>query len=133
MPEEPRLRIRPVIRQRSRDLRHPLTQAEQILWARLRQRRLDGLKFRRQYPISPYIVDFYCAKARLVVEVDGGVHLEQKAYDQERDRHLQARGLRVLRFTNQDVNHNLEAVLTAILEACQPSGEKGKSHAEARD
>ena len=96
-----------------------MTPAELKLWQRLRAGRLEGFHFRRQQIIDRFIVDFYCHQADLVVEVDGSVHLNQKDYDDQRDLHLQQRGLGVLRFTNTDVNTNLEGVLDAILEACQ--------------
>jgi very-short-patch-repair endonuclease len=102
------------MRAAARELRLRQTPTEQRLWECLRAGRLDGLRFRRQQPIGPYIVDFYCSVAKLVVEVDGGVHAEQVEYDQERDAHLVDYGLRVMRFTNEAVLHDLEAVLTAI-------------------
>jgi very-short-patch-repair endonuclease len=110
---------------RSKELRREMTPAEAKLWARLRAGRLEGFHFRRQQVIDRFIVDFYCHQAELVVEVDGDVHLEQEAYDRQRDAYLSARGLRVLRVTNRDVNGNLEGVLTAILEACKVG--RGKS------
>jgi very-short-patch-repair endonuclease len=85
------------------------------------------LHFQRQQIIDRFIVDFYCHKAALVVEVDGGIHLEQYAYDRERELFLKDIGLRVLRFTNMDVEHNLVDVLHAILQACQQHQEEGKS------
>lgn len=105
--------------ERSRELRRQMTPAENKLWQRLRAGRLEGYHFRRQQVIDRLIVDFYCHQAGLVVEVDGGVHLEQEEYDQQRDLHLQSRGLRVIHFTNTDVNHQIEVVLAAILQACQ--------------
>jgi very-short-patch-repair endonuclease len=105
--------------ERAQELRRQMTPAEAKLWQHLRAGRLEGLHFRRQQVIDRFIVDFYCHQADLVVEVDGGVHQEQAAYDRERDRVLEERGLCVIRFTNQEVNHNLEQVLLVILEACQ--------------
>ncbi len=100
-------------------MRRHMTPSEARLWQRLRAGRLDGFHFRRQQVIGPFIADFYCHQADLVVEVDGSVHQKQVEYDLARDRYLQERGLRVLRFTNQDVERNLEAVLTEILQACR--------------
>ena len=100
-----------------------MTPAESRLWQRLRAGHLEGFHFRRQQIIGKFIVDFYCHQADLVVEVDGGVHLDQGDYDQQRDEILKLNGLTVLRVTNQDVNQNLEGVLTLILEACS----KGKA------
>ena len=115
----PRLRIHPEIRQRSRELRHPLAPAEKILWEALRQRRLDGIKFRRQHPIGPYIVDFYCAMARLVIELDGASHVGQEEYDAERSAWLEAQGYFVIRFKNEAVVERLEGVLREIGVMCQ--------------
>src|SRR5438874_3505827 len=91
--------------QRARELRRVSTPAERRLWECLRDRRLHGLKFRRQQPLYGYIVDFYCAERRLVVELDGAVHQdpEQQSYDEYRTRQLHERGLTVLRFRNGEV------------------------------
>ena len=111
-------------------MRRQMTPAEAKLWQRLRAGRLEGFHFRRQQVIDRFIVDFYCHGTDLVVEVDGGVHLDQVEYDRERDKFLQDRGLKVLRFTNHDVNHNLGVVLTAILEVCNQR--KGENDGENR-
>jgi len=96
-----------------------MTPEEKILWEHLRDRRLNGLKFRRQQVIEGFIVDFYCHAAGVVVEVDGAVHRAQTDYDRERDRLLTARGLRVLRVTNTDVRERLDEVLKRIAEMCE--------------
>ena len=95
-----------------------MTAAEKLLWQKLRSRRLVNYKFRRQTSIDQYIVDFYCAEKRLVIELDGDVHgfTAQQKHDQERERYLKSLGFTVLRFTNQDVKESMEGVLTAILE-----------------
>ena len=104
--------------QQARRLRQEPTPAEQRLWQRLRWRQLNGAHFRRQYAVGPFIVDFCCVKARLVIEVDGHTHDAQREYDVARTRWLsRQRGYRVLRFTNADVEHNLAAVLESILAA----------------
>lgn len=105
----------------ARKLRKEMTPAERLLWSRLRDRRLAGFKFRRQVPVGPYIVDFLCAEARVIVEIDGGQHNfpDARAQDQERTRFLEAKGYKVLRFWNNEVLGNLEGVLTVILEACR--------------
>ena len=90
----------------------------------LRAGRLEGYHFRRQQVIDRFIVDFYCHRADSVVEVDGGVHLDQCEYDRERDLYLRKRGLKVLRFTNTEVNNDLQAVLAIIMDACQQSNEE---------
>jgi very-short-patch-repair endonuclease len=112
-------RVTAVKQARAKELRGEMTPAECKLWSRLRAGRLEGFHFRRQQVIEPYIVDFYCHQAALVVEVDGSVHLEQQAYDQQRERDLQLSGLRVVRFLNTDVNQNFEGVLEEILLSCR--------------
>ena len=103
----------------SRGLRASMTDAERLLWSRLRMRQVRGLTFNRQKPLAGYIVDFYCAAARLVIELDGSQHSEVDAlvYDQRRTEVLQALGLRVLRFDNRQVLTELEAVMGVIWEA----------------
>ena len=103
----------------ARTLRQILTPAERRLWARLRDRRLNGFKFRRQQPIGRFIVDFCCPGSQVVVEVDGDVHAEQRNYDAERSQWLERNGYRVLRFTNREVCGQLDSVLEAILRACE--------------
>ena len=100
---------------KARVLRNAATDAEQRPWRHLRGRRLQGLKFRRQYPIAGYIADFACIEAKLVIEVDGGQHAEQAAHDAERTRKLQINGYRVLRFWDNDVLLRTDAVLDEIL------------------
>jgi very-short-patch-repair endonuclease len=95
----------------AKELRKRSTDTEELLWKYLRLKQLEGFKFRRQQPIDNYIVDFVCFKKRLVVEVDGGQHLEQKNKDRERDNYLKEQGFRVLRFWNHEVLTNLEGVL----------------------
>ncbi|MEX0803671.1 MAG: endonuclease domain-containing protein [Candidatus Binatia bacterium] len=106
-----------LIRQRARQLRRNQTDAEQALWARLRDRQLCGAKFRRQHPIGPFVADFCCPQRKVVVELDGGQHAEEITADQKRSRFLEAQGFRVLRFWNHDVLRNTEAVLERIAEA----------------
>ena len=118
MPEKQH-RIYPPILARARELRQPQTRAEAILWMRLRNQLLCGFKFRRQHPIDRFIVDFYCASSKLVIEIDGDSHVQQIEYDEARTRWLSNAGYRVVRFTNQDVYSNLDAVLEAILRECQ--------------
>ena len=101
--------------QRARQLRAALTPAESRLWQRLRGDQLSGFGFRHQHPMGPFIVDFYCASARLIVELDGDVHAERSEYDAERTQWLeQHRRCHVLRFTNREVLEDLDAVLNAI-------------------
>jgi very-short-patch-repair endonuclease len=105
--------------QRAKELRRDMTPAERALWQHLRANRLGGFHFRRQQIIGGFIVDFYCHAAGLVVEVDGDVHTKQPEYDAERDRILAGRGLRVLRFQNEECTRRLEDVLARILAACR--------------
>lgn len=104
-------------RERARQLRTNQTGAEQRLWYHLRDRRFMGLKFRRQRPVGPYIVDFVCLAPMLVIELDGGQHAEQEGYDRRRDQWLREQGFTVLRFWNNEVMNETEAVLEAIREA----------------
>jgi type I restriction enzyme M protein len=101
---------------RRRALRGRATEAERLLWRLLRSRQFLDLKFRRQHPIGPYIVDFYCAHRRLAVELDGGQHftLEGQAYDRRRTAYLARRGIRVLRFTNRELFENTDGVLEGV-------------------
>ncbi len=102
----------------ARGLRSKQTKAEELLWYRLRDGRLDGIKFRRQQPLDDYIVDFICFEKKLAVEVDGGQHNESAMEnDKTRTAWLEGRGYRVLRFWNNDVLGNLEGVLVRIREA----------------
>jgi very-short-patch-repair endonuclease len=105
------------MRSRAIDLRRNSTKPEQALWSLLSRRKLSGLKFRRQHPIEPYIVDFYCASANLVIELDGESHEGRQLYDANREEHLTRIGLKVLRITNDDVLSNLDGVAVAILRA----------------
>jgi len=99
-----------------------MTDAEQTLWQRIRGRQIEGMKFRRQQPIGPYVVDFACLEASLVVEVDGGQHAKEEARDAARTRRLEAEGYRVLRFWNHEVLGETDAVLERIGEAIRNSG-----------
>jgi len=103
----------------ARDLRQELTLPEVLLWVRLRRCGLGGLKFRRQHPVGPFILDFYCASAKLAVEVDGATHAEQGQgdYDAERDAWLARYGVRSLRIPASEVLGNLDGVMETILFA----------------
>ncbi len=102
-------------RARARALRLRMTDAERKLWYALRDRRFAGFKFRRQAPIGPFIADFVCFEARLVIEVDGGQHADS-LQDQRRDRWFAANKFRVLRFWNNEVLSNLEGVMTVLAQ-----------------
>ena len=115
----PRWRASPQIQQRARELRKDLTPAEIKLWQVLRRRQIDGLHFRKQHAIGTYVVDFYCAKAKLCIEIDGDSHAEQVEYDQARTEYLNERGYQVIRFTNREVFNHFEAVVQRIVDECQ--------------
>ena len=101
---------------RARYLRGNMTDAEQRLWRALRRDQLNGLSFRRQHPLGPYTVDFYCPHLRLVVEVDGGQHAEQrKQADERRTQWLAEKGVTVVRYWNNEVLSNLQGVLSDLL------------------
>ncbi|MCP5463412.1 MAG: DUF559 domain-containing protein [Deltaproteobacteria bacterium] len=117
-------KLQPKTLNHARDLRQNITNAEKKLWVHLRGKRLNGLKFRRQHPIEPYIVDFFCHSANLVIELDGDSHDGDKAaqYDSDRQSFLEDQGLRVLRFRNKDVYDDVEQVLEEIAgQAFKPS------------
>jgi very-short-patch-repair endonuclease len=101
----------------ARELRSRETDAEDRLWDALRGRRLDGLKFRRQHPVGPFVIDFCCVERRLAIEVDGGIHESQQERDAQRQQLLVATGFRVLRFANDDIQNRLPHVLAAIRTA----------------
>lgn len=98
----------------ARRLRADLTDAERRLWSRLKNKQLDGARFRRQAPIASYVVDFYCHAARLVVELDGGQHAGQADRDLAQAQDMERLGSRVIRFWNKDVFDNIEGVLARI-------------------
>ena len=105
-----------------RRLRREQTPAEGLLWQNLRAKRLLGAKFRRQHPIGDHVVDFCCLRHRLVVELDGGQHIDEAEKDAVRTRRLEAQGYKVIRFWNHDVMGNLDEVLSTILKALQERG-----------
>lgn len=95
-------------------LRSRMTEAEKVLWNVLRNRQLNNLKFRRQAPVSWFIVDFLCMECSLIIELDGPIHENQKVYDQEREEELHRLGFKVLRFTNDDILKRLDMALATI-------------------
>ena len=121
---------------RARSLRKSSTDAEAKLWHRLRDRQLAGFKFRRQVPLGPYVADFVCLQAKLIVEVDGGHHALQRQNDEERTAFLLKEGFHVLRFWNNEVLAEIEGVLTQIQQALEsypspqpsPTGEGEKQN-----
>ena len=98
----------------ARTLRTNATDAEILLWSRLRRRQIGGHRFRRQHPIGGYVADFACVSQRLVIELDGGQHSERRRRDEARTQDLEALGYRVLRFWNDDVFSDLDGVVERI-------------------
>ncbi|MBS0307606.1 MAG: endonuclease domain-containing protein [Proteobacteria bacterium] len=101
----------------ARQLRRNQTEAEKALWMRLRNRQIGAMKFRRQVELGNYIVDFACFEKRFIIELDGGQHAEALEYDETRTRWLELQGFRVIRFWNNEVLSNMEAVLMRIVDA----------------
>ena len=101
----------------AKELRHSRTSSEKFLWQIIRNRKITGLKFRRQHPLGKFVADFYCHEAKLVIELDGGIHEkpEVKTYDKDRQETIEQLGLKVLRFTNDDIFNNLETVIYKII------------------
>ncbi len=102
--------------QKANQLRENMTEAENILWEKLRNKKFLGLKFRRQHPISRFIVDFYCHKYKLVIELDGKIHLKTEVglNDKKREEELKEYGFNILRFRNEDILKNLNVTLITI-------------------
>ena len=110
-----------------------MTKAEIFLWSKLKGKQLNGLKFRRQYGINNYTVDFYCPELKLAIEVDGNIHgyNSKVVHDKQRQREIEALGIKVLRYTNNDIIKNIEGVLQDIIKTSPYSppsqgGEKGR-------
>jgi very-short-patch-repair endonuclease len=106
-------------RSKAQELRRNPTEAERKLWQHLRLRQIEGCKFRRQQPLGSYIVDFVCLEKRIVIEVDGGQHNAQVIYDRQRTAWIEEQGFRVLRFWDNEVMQNIEAVKEAIWQALE--------------
>lgn len=104
------------IQARAIELRKRTTRTEKLLWDKLKNQQVLGYKFRRQHPIMIFIVDFYCHKAKLIIEVDGPIHnlKENKEYDEGRNFELEEQGLKVMRFTNFEVENSINKVISKI-------------------
>jgi very-short-patch-repair endonuclease len=126
VPKAPAWEISTKQRARARKLRRDMTDAERIIWNAIRAHRMHGMSFRRQTPIGPFIVDFVCRTAWLIIEIDGGQHYEAENMkrDAQRDAFLVSKGYRILRFSNHDVMTNrqgvLETIAAAIMHAPSP-------------
>ena len=124
------------MKEKARALRKNETDAERLLWYYLRDRRLAGHKFRRQQPIGVFIADFVCIERRLIVELDGGQHGLQAEGDKQRSIYLESKGYKVIRFWNDQVLKEIQAVLEVILriiESDTPSPRPSPPHAEERE
>jgi very-short-patch-repair endonuclease len=130
---QPTRRVHPAILARARELRRETTPQERKLWQRLRRKQLFGIKFRRQHPIDRFILDFFCYEHKLAVEIDGGSHYQpdQQEYDQARTDWLAQHGIRVIRFTNRDVDSNIEGVLDEIARVCGVDADSPLSTADS--
>ena len=125
-----RLFNRTTEKQKRRTLRKGMSKAEALVWAKLRGRQMLGLKFRRQYSVGPYIVDFHCPALKLAVEIDGDSHYRDPTQANHIDRQafIERFGIRFLRFTNHDVNSNLQGVLEATRRTAQLMQEEASSN-----
>jgi very-short-patch-repair endonuclease len=121
LPKIPAWQVSTKQRARARSLRKDSTDAEQIIWNAVRAHRLNGASFRRQLPIGPYVADFVCRAATLIIEIDGGQHFEPQGLrrDSRRDAFLSSKGYRILRFNNHEVMTNREGVLETIASAIE--------------
>ncbi len=119
----------------SRRLRHEMTDAERLLWRKIRCKRLNGYQFNRQKPIDDYILDFYCCRAMLAIEIDGGQHYEEenRKKDRLRDIRLKQLSIKVLRFTNLDVLKNIDSVIKEIEKELNPPKPSFKKEGESYD
>ena len=110
------LRNDPTLKERRRELRRNQSDAERVLWAKMRNKQFFGIKFFRQYSIGPYILDFYCPTAKLAVELDGGQHnqSDKRERDAARSEYLKAQGIDVMRFWNNEVLLDIESVLSKV-------------------
>ena len=115
MPQRPKHLIK-----LAREFRKVPTHTEKLMWIALRRHKQSGLKFRREHPIIGYIVDFYCADHKLVIEIDGNVHLDPEVSERDikRQQHLENAGFRVIRFTTDEVMIDIDGVISKILVAC---------------
>jgi very-short-patch-repair endonuclease len=124
----PTNRTTPKMQRRAAELRRNQTEAEARLWAYLRAHRANGVHFRRQHAIGYFVVDFCAPRVKLIVEVDGGQHIEQGEYDTERTRFLESQGYTVLRFWNNVILKDIDAVMAVILEALEAGEISSMAH-----
>lgn len=110
-------RATPITLETARLLRNRMTYSESLLWEKLKCKQLLGLRFRRQHPIDIFIVDFYCHQIKLAIEIDGEIHLDQVEYDDGREADMEKFDIKIIRFTNDEVNNNIEEVIHKIESA----------------
>ena len=103
----------------SKELRKSQTEAEEIIWEELKAKKLNGLKFRRQVPYDTFVIDFLCPSKKVILEIDGKIHLKTRFRDQERDEYFMEKGYKVLRIKNEEVFHNLDDVMQRIKRVCE--------------
>jgi len=115
-----RLGATAAIKDKAKKLRKKMTDAEKILWSKIRNRKVNGMYFRRQHPYGIYILDFFCFEANLVIEVDGLIHLSKHEYDLERTEYLESSGLTIIRFRNADIENRIGKVLEKIQGVVYP-------------
>ena len=117
-------------KQKRRELRRNMTNTEIMIWSKLRRKQVCGYKFRRQYGVGSYIIDFYCSKIKLAVEIDGDTHFQEgiEAYDQQRQAFIEGFGIRFLRFTNRDIYENLDGVLETIRRVMKQMSEQDSNN-----
>lgn len=111
---------KPITFIRARNLRSSMTSAETILWERLRKNQLLGFRFKSQHPIHCFIADFYCHKAKLVIEIDGKIHLNKLEYDRDRTKCIEQFGLKLIRFTNEEISEDIDRVIEILKEYLLP-------------
>jgi 5-methyltetrahydrofolate--homocysteine methyltransferase/ATP-dependent helicase HrpA len=124
------------IKDKARQLRKRMTDPEKMLWSRIRNEKLNGMYFRRQHPYGIYVLDFFCFESNLVIEIDGLIHLRHRDYDNERTKYLESSGLKVIRFTNTEIEDKIEWVLEVIMKAVDPfppGGNKKGGHSIKTD
>ncbi|MSR71619.1 MAG: DUF559 domain-containing protein [Candidatus Taylorbacteria bacterium] len=112
--KNPVLLYNPLLKSRARELRKNQTKAEELLWQEIRGKKIKGYQFIRQRTIASFIVDFVCLRLKLIIEVDGEIHLQNKDMDKFRQEQLELLGFRVLRFTNDEIEKDIKLVLTKI-------------------
>jgi len=103
------------LKNRRKELRDNQTDAEKLLWKHISKNKISGLRFLRQYSAGPYILDFYCPKIRLGIELDGKIHEQNKLYDKDREKYLDGLDIKIIRFWNDDVLNNIKEVLNELL------------------